>query len=116
MAKFPFEEDPQKFKTRPVIVLSKAYDKLEVCDLEDMQYIATKITSHNKRSYDNYDTIIVKWKEANLDRESVARVSKTILLPRKQFVKFIGIANEEDFANILETYFEYKSNTIPSLK
>ncbi|NRU52568.1 type II toxin-antitoxin system PemK/MazF family toxin [Clostridium beijerinckii] len=103
---FPFEENPNIKKRRPVVVLGKTEDKVTVAGLEVDAYLSVKITSHTERKEDEYDTIIVKWKEANLKKESVARVSKTIILPKSQFIDKVGIADDEDFENILTKYIE----------
>ncbi|OSA92822.1 UNVERIFIED_ORG: hypothetical protein B2H93_13425 [Clostridium botulinum] len=105
-ANFPFEEDPKKTKRRPVIVLSKTNDGLTVADLKEDSYLSVKVTSHEIRDEDDYDTVIVKWREANLKKESVARVSKTMNLPKSQFINKVGIADEKDFENILTKYIE----------
>lgn len=104
--KFPFEENPNIKKRRPVIVLGKTEDKVTVAGLEEDAYLSVKVTSHIERKEDEYDTIIVKWKEANLKKESVARVLKTIVLPKSQFIDRVGIADDKDFENILVKYIE----------
>lgn len=104
--KFPFEENPNIKKRRPVIVLGKTEDKVTVAGLEEDAYLSVKVTSHIERKEDEYDTIIVKWKEPNLKKESVARVSKTIVLPKSQFIDRVGIADDKDFENILVKYIE----------
>ena len=106
-AKFPFEENPNITKTRPVIVLGKTNNGLTVADLKEDSYLSVKVTGHEVRDEDDYDTIIVKWKEANLKKESVARVSKTMNLSKSQFVNKVGLAEDEDFEHILARYIEY---------
>ncbi|MDM0944459.1 type II toxin-antitoxin system PemK/MazF family toxin [Clostridium perfringens] len=112
VAKFPFEENNSQYKIRPVIILGTTLtdDEVEVLDIEEEleeKYLSTKITTHECRQNDKFDTIIVKWREANLNRESIARVSKTIVLERSQLLRKIGDADESDFFNILERYIEY---------
>lgn len=114
IAKFPFEEDNSQYRIRPVIILGTTLtdDEVEVVDIEELEekYLSTKITTHECRQNDKFDTIIVKWREANLTRESVARVSKTIVLERSQLLRKIGDADESDFLNILERYIEFIEN------
>ena len=114
IAKFPFEEDNSQYRIRPVIILGTTLtdDEVEVVDIEELEekYLSTKITTHECRQNDKFDTIIVKWREANLTRESVARVSKTIVLERSQLLRKIGDADESDFFNILERYVEFIEN------
>lgn len=114
IAKFPFEEDNSQYRIRPVIILGTTLtdDEVEVVDIEELEekYLSTKITTHECRQNDKFDTIIVKWREANLTRESVARVSKTIVFERSQLLRKIGDADESDFFNILERYIEFIEN------
>lgn len=114
IAKFPFEEDNSQYRIRPVIILGTTLtdDEVEVVDIEELEekYLSTKITTHECRQNDKFDTIIVKWREANLTRESVARVSKTIVLERSQLLRKIGDADESDFLNILERYIKFIEN------
>lgn len=55
-------------KDRPVIVIN----------VEPLEVLSIKVTSHNLRAADDFDTPILKWREVNLKQESVARISKTI--------------------------------------
>ena len=114
IAKFPFEEDNSQYRIRPVIILGTTLtdDEVEVVDIEELEekYLSTKITTHECRQNDKFDTIIVKWREANLTRESVARVSKTIVLERSQLLRKIGDADESEFLNILERYIKFIEN------
>ena len=107
-AKFPFEEDINKYKVRPVIVLMDVNGTdIEVAEMTtEENYLSVKVTSQPERLEDDGDTIILKWKEANLKKPSVARVSKTINLPRSQFIRKIGEADDSDFMNILNKFME----------
>lgn len=107
LADFPYDDDPQTTKLRPVIVLSQTDEGLTVADINEESYLSVKVTGHEVRDEDDYDTIIVKWREANLNRESVARVSKTINLPKSQFVRKLGEADDTDFTNILTKFLEF---------
>jgi mRNA-degrading endonuclease toxin of MazEF toxin-antitoxin module len=113
-ARFPFEEDPTKFTTRPVIVLQEisVEDMLSVLEIEtdESNYLSVKVTKHKVRSNDPYDTEIVKWREANLNEKSTARIAKTINLPKSQFIDKIGIADDEDYERILTKYGTYLSD------
>ncbi|MBL4933937.1 type II toxin-antitoxin system PemK/MazF family toxin [Clostridium paridis] len=116
LAKFPYEEDSTKYKIRPVMVLQEVSEKqmMSVLEIEtnEPSYISVKVTKHKVRLDDPYDTEIIKWKEANLDKKSVARVSKTINLPESQFVRKIGIADDEDFVRILTKFIEFLNDNI----
>ena len=97
LVNFPLEEDPTRFLPRPVIVLN--------VDLPEI--LSTKVTRHDPRTTDPYDTPIQYWQEANLNQPSTARVSKTIPLKSSDFIHFIGIANIDDLLKIQEVYTEY---------
>lgn len=97
LAMFPLEEDPNQFLPRPVIVLNVNWPDI----------LATKITKHDPREADPYDIPIHHWKEANLAYPSTARISKTILLRRSDFIHLIGFAHIDDLIKIQEVYTEF---------
>lgn len=106
-AKFPFEENDGRFKIRPVIVLSEITgSEVEVAEVIEDEYLSVKVTSHPERKEDDGDTVIIKWKEANLTKPSVARVSKTMNIPLSQFIRKVGQTDDEDFINILQKFME----------
>lgn len=96
-AKFPFEEDPSIEKERPVIILN--VDPLEV--------LSVKVTSHNVRNKDEYDIAIEHWQEAGLRKPSVARISKVMFLDNNKFEYKIGTLHEDDQTSIFAKYREY---------
>lgn len=98
-AEFPYEENPAIVKKRPVIIIN----------VERLEVLSVKVTSQNIRDCDKYDTPIVHWQEAGLDRESVARVSKTLYLTPDKFMKKFGVLHSEDQATIAAKYVEYVS-------
>ena len=101
-AEFPFEEDATVVKKRPVIVLN----------VETLEVLSIKVTSHDVRNQDQFDTPIVYWKEAGLNRESIARVSKTIRLTNDKFIHRIGDLHIADQNSIAKQFVAY----ITSLK
>lgn len=111
MADFPFEENNGRSKVRPVIIVDKIDDEdIEILELDEGEYyLSTKVTTHEVRDNDEFDTVIVKWREANLKNESIARVSKTIILSRDKLLRFKGVSDSEDFESILNKYIEFTS-------
>jgi len=95
-ADFPFE-DIIGSKDRPVIVLK--IDPLEV--------LSVKVTTHDIRDEDKYDTPIIKWIEAGLKEPSIARISKTINLTPEKFRKKIGILHSDDTQEIMKKYIDF---------
>lgn len=96
-AKFPYEEDASIEKIRPVIIIN----------VETLECLSVKVTSHDVREADKYDTPIKYWKEAGLKRPSVARVSKTMRLSNEKFVNRKGVLHEEDRQIIMERFIEF---------
>lgn len=95
-ADFPFE-DKAHSKDRPVIIIN----------VEPLALLSVKVTSHNARDYDEYDTPIVHWQEANLREPSVARISKTIQLDKDKFRRKIGELHPNDISTIAGRYMDY---------
>lgn len=98
-ADFSFE-DMEGSKDRPVIVLN----------IEPLAVLSIKITSHDLRDTDEFDTPIVKWREAGLKQPSVARVSKTLNLTLDRFRRKLGILQEYDRQIMMDRYIEYLKN------
>ena len=96
-AKFPFEEDASITKERPVIIL----------DVETLECLSVKVTSHETRSNDEFDTPITYWKEAGLPKPSVARISKTMNLEKDKFTKKKGTLHKDDRAVIMQRFADF---------
>jgi hypothetical protein len=96
-ANFPFDDNPAITKKRPVIIL----------DIAPLRVLSVKVTTHNVRDADEYDTPIQHWKEAGLDRPSIARVSKTIYLTPENFIHKIGDLHIDDQNAILNRYVTF---------
>ena len=96
-ASFPYEDNPQIVKKRPVIILNVA----------PIEVLSVKVTSHDIRDSDVYDTPIEHWKDAGLDKPSIARVSKTMRLDQGNFEFKIGDLDTEDQNLILNQYVRY---------
>lgn len=95
-AEFPFE-DMEGSKDRPVIVIN----------VEPLEVLSIKVTSHDLRFKDKFDTPIIKWQYANLKQPSVARISKTIYLTIDKFRRKLGVLHEHDRQAIMQRYIEY---------
>lgn len=100
-ASFPYEEDSNIVKNRPVIIL----------DVEKLEVLSTKITSHDIRENDPFDTSIIYWREAGLNKPSVARVAKTFRLHKDNFAHKIGDLQEEDCQAIAQAYADFMNST-----
>lgn len=96
-AKFPFEEDATITKSRPVIILN----------VDTLECLSVKVTSHDIRDNDKFDTPIVYWREAGLPRPSVARISKTINLSKDKFINKKGTLRTEDRVTIMQKFVEF---------
>jgi mRNA-degrading endonuclease toxin of MazEF toxin-antitoxin module len=87
---FPLEEDSSQYLPRPVVVI----------DVEILEVLSVKVTKHDPRGYDDFDTPIVWWEKAKLRYKSTARVAKTIFIPKEQFRFKIGELYHEDLESI----------------
>ena len=99
-AEFPFEENSAIVKKRPVIIL----------DVETLKCLTLKVTSHGVREDDSYDTPILHWEEAGLNRPSVARVSKAMYLTNDKFLHKLGMLHIEDQQQIMAKFISYISH------
>lgn len=95
-AKFPYEEDISIEKERPVIILN----------VDTLECLSVKVTSHKIRNTDQFDTPIKYWKEAGLNKPSIARVSKVMNLSKDKFINKKGILHKDDIITISEQYKE----------
>ena len=96
-ARFPFEEDASIIKERPVIILN----------VETLQCLSVKVTSHQIRNNDEFDTPITNWKEAGLTKPSVARISKTMNLTKDKFTRKKGILHKDDRTIIMQRFADF---------
>lgn len=96
-AEFPLEEDPRNFINRPVIIL----------DVDSLDVLSVKVTKHEVRQEDSYDTPIMHWEDAKLKFASTARISKTIKLPIDNFIFKIGDLKQEDLEEITDMYIKF---------
>ena len=71
-----------------------------VLDIEKMEVLSVKVTTTPPRQNDLYDIPILYWKHTKLRMKSTARVSKTILVDKSQFVHIIGDLHQDDFENV----------------
>ena len=94
---FPYEEDATKFSDRPAIILNT----------EPLRILSVKVTKHEKRSYDKFDTEIVDWGQAGLVCPSVARVSKTIKILKENFRRKIGELSTRDRDAISDAFIRF---------
>ena len=95
IAKFPFDDDPAQSKNRPIIIYA--------VDNTNFIVVGIKVTSHACRLSDSFDIDLLDWKAANLQRPSVARVSKLTDLSAHNCLKKIGVLSERDWNAVSQT-------------
>ena len=100
LADFPYEENPKKFSSRPIVVLS----------VQPLVILAVKVTKHLPRSSDPYDVTIVEWKQSGLRYPSTARVSKTMSLSYSNFICKLGVLDYRDQENISNMFIKFINN------
>ena len=71
---FEYEDQPGVTKERPVII--------GAIDEEFALVLVVKVTSHASQPDFPGEVLLEDWKDAGLDKPSVARCSKTLLIPR----------------------------------
>ena len=86
-AKFPFEENPTNFKERPVVMMG-------IRDGAALA-LATMVTTHAPRDY--FDVVLHDYIAAGLHKPSVARVSRTLVIPEDNFIHYIGTLSKSGF-------------------
>ena len=89
MRRFFFEDEPEKSKIRPVIVL----------DDRVFQVQSLKITSQEKN--DNKHVELKQWKSAGLTKPSWVDVSKVLKLPETSFKEYVGTIDPMDEIEII---------------
>ena len=99
-AKFPYDDKPG-FTRRPVIIL----------DIDSLLVLSVKVTKHEPRSSDKFDTPILYWQEANLRMVSTARISKVISIPKSDFIHKIGDLYPDDFDAVKVQYVAFLSES-----
>jgi hypothetical protein len=99
-AKFPYEENKNIKKSRPVIVL----------DVQTLEVLSVKVTKTEPRENDEYDTPILYWEDAKLRFKSTARISKTMYLSKNEFSRKLGDLHSVDLNNIQLLFMQYIQN------
>ena len=86
-----FEDDPNIAKERPVIVIDVTASDI---------YVAIKVTSSPPRSGDSKEYPIRNWGYAGLNKQSTARCSKILRIPRSEMIHYIGTLHPVDIMEI----------------
>ena len=96
-ASFPFAEDANQFKDRPVIVLE--------VDEETCSVFSMKVTS--RKPYGEFEIELFDWKEIPLDHISTAIASQVIEISKTKFRTKRGKLSDNDWANVLDLHEKY---------
>ena len=89
---FRYEDQPEISKERPVII--GAVNK----ETDEVLLLAVKVTSHAPRPDCPGEVVLEDWQEAGLEKPSVARCSKHMVVPSK-----FSATNESTGNCLLET-------------
>ena len=76
---FRFEDQPNKYKERPVVIGALSESTAEVF------LLAVKVTSHSARPDSPGEVVLQDWQQAGLEKPSVARCSKHMVVPIQVF-------------------------------
>lgn len=92
LANVRFEDKPDEYKLRPVLVIDK----------ENIYFLSFKMTSHKPR--DNYfgEYSIQFFQEAGLKKPTVIRLSKKLLLLENEFINKIGRLHPYDINEVMK--------------
>lgn len=96
-ANFPFEEDENQSKERPVIVL-------EVDD-ETCKVLSMKVTSSAPHS--EFEIELFDWEKIPLNHKSTADASSVKFVLKSDFRRRIGRLSDDDWNNITDLYICY---------
>ena len=88
--KFPYQDDPNRYKERPAIVMQVGNNAVNV--------LLLKVTSHASRG--GYDYTLRDTQMANLKTGSVVRCNHTLTLPGGYKCESIGTLSNYDFINV----------------
>lgn len=93
---FEYEDQPGVSKMRPVVV--------GAVDGERAAVLVVKVTGHGPRAEFPGEVRLSGWRDAGLDKPSVARCSKTLVVPTEAFAGQLryGHLNEEDALAVAE--------------
>lgn len=94
---FPKEEDKNDLMERPCIIVEE-YEE---------EYLVIKITRHDPRTEDPFDTEIVDWSACGLKSPSTARISKVTLINKSQILNYKGHLTPYDEFVISEKLDEF---------
>ncbi|WP_330656230.1 type II toxin-antitoxin system PemK/MazF family toxin [Alkaliphilus flagellatus] len=96
--------------------MNEEYNKIQrpviVLDIEKMEVLSVRVTTTPPRENDPYDTPILYWEHAKLRMKSTARVSKTMLVNKSQFIHIIGDLHQDDFENVQQQFMRYINDNI----
>lgn len=99
-AKFRYEEDPSKYKYRPVVILDNG-------NVQEFKVLVVKVTTKERIE----DVPILYWQDANLRFKSFARTAKFLLLDKEDFKYKIGDLHPDDLSLIETSFIEHFLNS-----
>lgn len=97
---FEYEDKPGKVKERPVII--------GAVDDKNAYVLVVKVTSHEPRDEFAGEVILQDWQTEGLEKPSVARCSKTLIVPLEAFESqfYYGHLSSRDALEIERTLRE----------
>ena len=96
-AEFPFDEDENQSKERPVIVLD--------VDGENCKVLSMKITSSKPR--DEFEIELFDWNKIPLHHKSTAVASAVKSILKNKFRRKLGRLSDDDWDNVTDLYYRY---------
>ena len=96
-AEFPFEEDENIIKERPVIVLAVDDDTCKV--------LSMKVTS--TAPYGEFEIDLFDWAKVPLHHKSTAVASDVKSVRKSEFRRKIGRLSDDDWDNVTDLYYRF---------
>ena len=96
-AEFPFEENANISKDRPVIVMD--------VDDENCAVFSMKVTSRAPRG--EFEIEIFDWADIPLNHRSTADASKVIEIRKDKFRRKAGLLSDNDWQNVKDLHASY---------
>lgn len=112
--RFKYEDDPNRYTVRPVIVMDTINGKSSDDTMTQVAFVSLKGTSRGARNTqgrndtigdaDDTEVGLYDWRDENLSKPTTVRVSKVQAIRITDFANKLGKVSEMDWRNILKAY------------
>jgi len=110
VADFRYEDQPEQSKRRPVLLLDVSADGSDVL-LAKITTVTDERRMRKNKVWGEYE--LLDYEKAKLDKPSIVRLSKTIVIPPDKLEYKIGRLQARDVLNIQKLLKQYKGKKRP---